>query len=90
VFLAAFILVEARYAKLPIVPLRVFKIPSVSLLCLATFCTGAYFFSAAYYLPVYFQIIRNQTPLLSSAYLQSLILTQVCPSFRKIVKSYAG
>ncbi|OCK84984.1 MFS general substrate transporter [Lepidopterella palustris CBS 459.81] len=76
-FFIAFLIVEGFYAKIPIVPLHLFKNRSLSLLFFSTFCTGAYYFSAVYYLPAFFQSVRNETPLASSLLLLALILTQV-------------
>jgi hypothetical protein len=81
VFFCLFLIIEGTVAKHPIVPLYLFKDRSLALLSLATFCTGAYFFSAVYYLPIFFQNIKGIRPITSSGYIQALILPQVVTIF---------
>lgn len=48
-----FLLVEWKFAKLPMIPLRIFKLPMVSLIFLSTFFFGMAYFSFLYYQPYY-------------------------------------
>ena len=60
---------EAKLAKYPVMPLRIFKNVSncASLGC--CFLHGMVFIAGSYYLPLYFQVARGATPILSGVYL---------------------
>ncbi|CAI5756195.1 unnamed protein product [Candida verbasci] len=76
VILILFLGIEAKFAKLPMIPLKLFKSPSLCLLYLATFCFGATYFSFTYYLPYYFQIVKGKDELHTSIFLLPLVLCQ--------------
>ncbi|KZF26158.1 DNA repair protein RAD50 [Xylona heveae TC161] len=60
-----FVLNEWKLAKYPVMPVRLFKHRSnVAALCVC-FVHGMVFISASYYLPMYFQAVKNATPLMS-------------------------
>jgi MFS family permease len=63
-----FIPVEAKIAKYPIMPGRIFKNRSNLASLGVCFFHALTFISGAYYLPLYFQAVRGNTPLLSGAY----------------------
>lgn len=52
VCLAAFILIEWKWAKLPMMPLEMFKIPSVSAMLAQSFLLGAAYYSYVYFVPL--------------------------------------
>jgi len=64
-----FFLNEWKFAKYPVIPLRIFKYRSncASLGCCAIH--GAVFIASSYYLPLYFQASLGATPILSGVYL---------------------
>lgn len=60
--LAVAVLVEARYAVEPIIPLRLFKDRTTSLATAASVLIGISMFGATVYLSQYFQLARGMTP----------------------------
>jgi EmrB/QacA subfamily drug resistance transporter len=64
-----FVLNEWKFAKYPVMPLRLFNNrPNLASLG-ACFCHGFVFIAGSYYLPLYFQAVLGATPLLSGVYL---------------------
>jgi len=61
-------LVEARFAKYPVIPPRLFRNPATLASLGCSFCHGFVFISGSYYLPLYFQAVLGANPLLSGAY----------------------
>lgn len=57
--------VEKHVAKEPLMPPRLFKNRSVVSVLLTNWFFGMTFFSAIYYLPVYFQVVRNDSAMWS-------------------------
>ncbi|KAH7253421.1 hypothetical protein FSOLCH5_014173 [Fusarium solani] len=72
--LALFMAWEARFAKTPIIPLRIFQsttnIASFTVACLHSFI----FISYDFFLPLYFQVILGFKPIISGVTLFALIL----------------
>jgi len=66
---ALFFVNEAKFAKYPVMPLRIFKYRSNCAALACCFLHGMVFISASYYLPLYFQVSRGATPILSGVYL---------------------
>ncbi|KAL1887754.1 hypothetical protein Sste5346_009992 [Sporothrix stenoceras] len=66
--LVAFAFIEARIARYPIIPMRLFnsRVAVASFVC--CFFHGIVFVSGSYYLPLYFQAVLGATPLLSGVY----------------------
>ncbi|MER7556763.1 MDR family MFS transporter [Nocardioides sp. NPDC126508] len=62
VVLGLAILVEGRFAKEPIIPLRLFRDRTMVLSTIASFFVGAGMFGATVYLQQYFQTARGMTP----------------------------
>jgi hypothetical protein len=77
--LIVFIIIEWKFAALPIIPLRLFKDRSLALLTCISFLGGIYYYGNTYFLPIYFQIALSPPagPILSSAMLQALLLPQI-------------
>lgn len=65
VLIALLVVVEKKFAKEPIMPPRLFKNRSVVGIILTNWFMGMTFFSAIYYLPVYFQVVRNDSAMWS-------------------------
>ncbi|GAB7341532.1 hypothetical protein MBLNU457_7749t1 [Dothideomycetes sp. NU457] len=66
---ALFFINEAKFAKYPVMPLRIFKYRSNCAALACCFLHGIVFISASYFLPLYFQASRGATPILSGVYL---------------------
>jgi hypothetical protein len=64
-----FLIIEWKFARYPVMPLRLFKHRSNIASLGVTFCHGYVFISGSYYLPLYFQAVIGATPLLSGVYL---------------------
>jgi MFS family permease len=81
----AFFLIEAKVAKYPLVPVRLFK--NFSNLCILAidFSHGFVFIAGSYYLPVYFQAVLGANALLSGVYLFPFALSL---SFTSIATGY--
>lgn len=75
VVVGLFVVVEWKFAKYPIIPLRLFKVRSNIASLGVTCCHGLVFISASYYLPLYFQAVLGASPLLSGAYVLPLTLS---------------
>ncbi|ESZ93125.1 hypothetical protein SBOR_6497 [Sclerotinia borealis F-4128] len=70
-----FVLNEWKFARYPVMPLRLFKHSSNVAALGVCFCHGFVFISASYYLPLYFQAVLGATPLLSGVYLLPFALS---------------
>ncbi|KAH8682088.1 major facilitator superfamily-domain-containing protein [Xylariales sp. PMI_506] len=75
VTIGLFVLVEKRFAKYPVIPLRLFKTRTSILSFAVCFCHGFVFIAASYYLPLYFQGVLGATPLLSGVYILPFALS---------------
>lgn len=64
-----FVLNEWKFARYPVMPLRIFKFRSNLAALGVCFCHGFVFISGTYYLPLYFQAVLGASPLLSGVYL---------------------
>jgi MFS family permease len=53
-----FIIVEWKVAAMPMMPLRLIKIPAVSAIVVQNFLFGIVYYSHLYYLPIYYQNVR--------------------------------
>ncbi|QSZ36401.1 hypothetical protein DSL72_006278 [Monilinia vaccinii-corymbosi] len=66
---------EWKFARYPVMPLRLFKRLSNVAALGVCFCHGFVFIAASYYLPLYFQAVLGATPLLSGVYLLPFALS---------------
>ena len=71
----AFLFVEWR-ATLPMMPLDMFRRPSVAAMLAQSFLFGASYFGYLYYLPLYFQNVKGLSPLMSAVVFLSLVVPQ--------------
>ncbi|KIW50684.1 hypothetical protein, variant [Exophiala xenobiotica] len=71
--IGVFIYSEKRLAKYPVIPLSLFGTRNVATL-LVTFFHGMVFMAAEYYLPLYFQSVKEASPLKSGYLLVPLIV----------------
>ncbi|KAJ3383072.1 hypothetical protein HDU80_001330 [Chytriomyces hyalinus] len=58
---AIFIFIELRVAREPIVPAALFINSSIPALLVVAFCVGGAFFSAVYYISLFFQVVNGET-----------------------------
>jgi EmrB/QacA subfamily drug resistance transporter len=86
IFLLAFIFVEARVAKEPIIPLDLFKHSIFTTSILTVFLTGVGLFGATLYIPLFIQAIQGDsatdsgnalTPMMISVVLASVLSGQI-------------
>jgi MFS family permease len=71
-----FILIELKWARLPMFPLAMFKKPSVAAMMAQSFLVGTIYYTYIYFLPLYFQNVRGYSPLLSAALQLPLVVVQ--------------
>ncbi|KUJ23010.1 MFS multidrug transporter-like protein [Mollisia scopiformis] len=62
-----FVVVEWKFAVMPMMPLPLFKNPAISAIMIQNLLFGVVYYSHLYYLPIYYQNVRGFTPLLSAA-----------------------
>ncbi|KAI1673193.1 Major facilitator superprotein [Pyrenophora tritici-repentis] len=65
----AFLIVEWKVSRLPVMPLSMFKTPAVSVILAQNFLFGFAYYAALYYLPIYFQNVLGYSPVGASALL---------------------
>ena len=70
-----FLVVEWR-AALPMMPLDMFRRPSVAAMLAQSFLFGASYFGYLYYLPLYFQNVKGLSPLMSAVVFLALVVPQ--------------
>ena len=75
VTICLFFVNEWKFAKYPIVPLRIFRSASNLASLGVCFIHGFVFIGGSYYLPLYFQIVLAASPILSGVYLFAMVVT---------------
>lgn len=80
----AFLVVEWKFANLPMMPLEMFRSPSVSAMLAQSFLLGASYYSYLYFVPLYLQNVKGLTPIMSAVLLLPLVISQ------SIVSTAAG
>ncbi|CAO3595224.1 unnamed protein product [Absidia cylindrospora] len=65
VLIAVFVFVEAKFAREPLLPPRLFKNRSVVATLLVNWWFGVNFYALIYYLPVYFQVVKADSAMWS-------------------------
>lgn len=71
-----FIFVEWKFAKLPMMPLMIFKNPVIRVMLCQSFLFGAVYQSYLYYLPLYFQNVKGYSVIVSAAFTACLVSFQ--------------
>ncbi|KAE9390295.1 MFS general substrate transporter [Gymnopus androsaceus JB14] len=71
---------EWKGAKLPIIPMRIFKHLTVTGVYICMFVNGFIFFSALYYLPQFFQVVLQYSATYSGIFLIPVVLSQTFSS----------
>ncbi|KAK1909468.1 hypothetical protein P3342_007637 [Pyrenophora teres f. teres] len=74
---AAFLFVEWRVSRLPVMPLSMFKTPAVSVILVQNFLFGFAYYAALYYLPIYFQNVLGYSPIGASGLLVPFVAVQM-------------
>ncbi|KAI4725088.1 putative major facilitator superfamily transporter [Aureobasidium sp. EXF-10728] len=76
VCVVAFLIVEWKFAKLPMMPLDMWKNRSVACLLLQSFLLGMNYWSLIYYLPLYYQNVGGYNVMKSAVLILPLVLVQ--------------
>ncbi|EKJ70087.1 hypothetical protein FPSE_09747 [Fusarium pseudograminearum CS3096] len=76
IMILVFIIIEAFFAKIPIIPLRLFKQRSPSVLILTGFLHDFAWQSTQYFVPLYYQTVCGFTPLRSATLIVPFLLAQ--------------
>ncbi|KAF4957224.1 hypothetical protein FGADI_3289 [Fusarium gaditjirri] len=76
IMLLIFIIIEAFLARIPIIPLRLFKQRSPTVLILTGFLHDFAWQSTQYFVPLYYQTVRGFTPLKSATLIVPFLLAQ--------------
>lgn len=71
-----FILVEWKIAKLPMMPVYLWKNTPVAALLVQSFLMGIPFYAYVWFAPLYFQNVKGRTPIMSAVYTIPLVLAQ--------------
>ncbi|KAK8022342.1 hypothetical protein PG993_013109 [Apiospora rasikravindrae] len=74
--LGLFVFVEWRVARLPMMPLEIFRNPVITIMLAQSFFFGAVYQSYLYYLPMYLQNARRYSVLASAAFTAALVAAQ--------------
>lgn len=73
--LGLFLVNEWKWAKYPMMPLRLFSKPSNLAALAVCFSHGMVFISGAYFFPLYFQAVLGANPILSGVYLFPFVIS---------------
>lgn len=79
--LGLFIFVEWKLVSLPLMPLHIFKNGSVAACYVTTLANGMAFYGTLYYLPQYFQVVKEVSAIRSGVLTLPLMLVQTCTAF---------
>ncbi|CAK7206460.1 hypothetical protein SEUCBS139899_009255 [Sporothrix eucalyptigena] len=80
-FIGIFLFIEAKVARLPLIPLHIFKNKHISACIFCSFLTGFMTFVNLYYLPQFYQVVRGDSALEAGILILPLILSQIITSF---------
>jgi MFS family permease len=76
VFIAIFVVIEKRFSRLPLIPLRLFTQASTAAIFLQSGLYNCVWQVDLYFLPIYFQDVRGYSPLQSASLTLPLLLFQ--------------
>ncbi|OCF39388.1 hypothetical protein I317_06816 [Kwoniella heveanensis CBS 569] len=76
VMMIAFLGCEWKFARLPILPLRLFKTPTVSIVLAQSFLVGVIYYGNIFYVPMFFQYVKGYSALKSGALVLAYTLPQ--------------
>ncbi|QIX02159.1 hypothetical protein AMS68_007676 [Peltaster fructicola] len=72
----AFLVVEWKFASLPMMPLAMFRSPSVSAMLAQSLLLGASYYSYIYFVPLYLQNVKRLSPIASAVMMLPLVVSQ--------------
>lgn len=75
-FFILFAIIEKHFAKIPIIPLRLFGQTSTAVIYFQSALYNSVWQVDMYFLPIYFQDVRGYSPLQSAALILPLLLLQ--------------
>ncbi|KAI1785278.1 MFS general substrate transporter [Ganoderma leucocontextum] len=78
---ALFCLWEWKGARLPIIPMYIFKQVTITGVYITMFINGVVFYSSLFYLPQYFQVALSYTAVRSGVFLLPVLVSQTLASF---------
>jgi EmrB/QacA subfamily drug resistance transporter len=71
-----FVIIEWKFAKLPMMPLEMWRNPSVACMLVQSFMLGMNYYSLIYYLPLYYQNVGGYNVMKSAVLILPLVLVQ--------------
>ncbi|KAJ2121746.1 hypothetical protein IW147_003993 [Coemansia sp. RSA 720] len=74
VVLGVFFVVEWRFARDPVVPLRLFRVRNVAAMMAASFFMGACLFTPIYYVPMFYNVVVNTSSTMAGIYLLPFVV----------------
>lgn len=80
ILMIAFLIMEWKWATIPILPLRLFRSKNVLILSVTTIATGLVYWCNLFFLPEYYIYSRGVDPIQAGIMLLPLIVTQVISS----------
>lgn len=80
VIFVVFAFVEARFAALPLVPMRLFKVPTVCSVLVQTLCSGGIFYLLLFFVPQFTQVVKGYTGVKAGVTLIPLMALQAVTS----------
>ncbi|KAJ1981641.1 hypothetical protein H4R34_001989 [Dimargaris verticillata] len=75
--IVSFVVVELKFAKEPIIPLRLFLYRNFALANICILLIGVIILGSVFYLPIFYNIVRNDTATMSGVKLLPLLLSLV-------------
>ncbi|TBU58506.1 MFS general substrate transporter [Dichomitus squalens] len=81
VVIAIFCIWEWKGARLPIIPMYIFKHITVTGVYIAMFINGVVFYSSLFYIPQYFQVALSYSAIRSGVFLLPVLVSQTLGSF---------
>ncbi|KAG7863869.1 hypothetical protein KL919_001184 [Ogataea angusta] len=80
VFFLIFLFTQWKISRLPMMPLRVYKTPSVAIMMTQNFLFGMVFFANMYFMPLYFQLVRGWSSYQSACLTLPVVVVQALTS----------
>lgn len=80
VIFVVFAIVEARFATLPLVPMRLFKIGTVCSVLVQTMCSGGIFYLLLFFVPQFIQVVKGYSGVKAGVTLIPLMVVQALTS----------
>lgn len=74
--LVGFVIIEWKVPKLPMIPIRLFQQLSLSLVLGSNFFFGMAYYGFLYYMPYYFQVVRNLGVINTTVFMLPLVMPQ--------------